>query len=176
MKQYCLTVSSKNEKSLKKFLSFFFKYSKTKFDIIQKSITIPGNTKTFTLLKSPHVNKIAQEHFEFRIFSKQILLKSFYVNKNFMFMKKTLNKLFQDVLVNLELITYTKMKDKSLFLIFYPENFKLPKNRSFKKNIKRNKQKIVSKNCDSLKALFIKLSNFLDLTSVFGEVLVIQNV
>ena len=37
MKQYYLRITSKNEKSLKSFLNFFSKYSKTQFNVLSKS-------------------------------------------------------------------------------------------------------------------------------------------
>ena len=66
MKQYCLKIQSKNEKSLKNFLCFFFKHLKTRFSIIQKSSANQTNRRVITFLKSPHVNKTAQEQFYLR--------------------------------------------------------------------------------------------------------------
>lgn len=171
MRQYCLKISSKNEKSLKNFLIFFFKHLKTKFNIIQKSVAAHNSKKIITLLKSPHVNKTAQEHFELRIFSKQILLKSFYINKNLIFLKKSLNRLFQDISVNLEFITSVKINYKNRLLLFYPDNITLYKKKSLQKNITRNKQKIISKDSNLIKTSLIKLSNFLNVVSIFGEIL-----
>lgn len=72
MKHCRLTITSKNKKSLKNFFELLDKNFKTKFNIILK-YSRKANEKTFlTILKSPHVNKTAQEQFESRYFSKQI--------------------------------------------------------------------------------------------------------
>ena len=173
MKEYCLKIISKNEKSLKKFSIFFFKHFKTKFNVIQKYIITRNRKKVVTLLKSPHVNKSAQEHFESRIFSKQISVKSSYQDKNLMFLKKNLNRLFQDISLTLEFIDNSDLNYKNQLLAFYPDNFKLPQNGFVKKNIKRAKQKIISKNHLLTNTPLVKLANFLNISSVFGEMVVV---
>lgn len=59
-----LKVSTNNTASLLFFEALLFSYSPLKkyFKII--SVTLPKKTKKFTLLKSPHVNKKAKEHFQ----------------------------------------------------------------------------------------------------------------
>jgi ribosomal protein S10 len=172
MRQYYLKISSKNEKSLKKFLTFFFKHLKTKFNIIQKSVIAHNHKKIITLLKSPHVNKTAQEHFESRIFSKQILLKSYSIDKNLIFLKKIINRLFQDIAVSLKLINNLKINNNNRLLVFCADNYILSKPRPLQKNIIRNTQKKISKNNIFVKNSFIKFASFLNMISVFGEILI----
>lgn len=174
MRQYSLRISSKNEKSLKSFLHFFFNHLKTKFNIIQKSIPTHNNKKIITLLKSPHVNKTAQEHFEIRLFTKQILTKSFYSEKNLIFLKKILNRLFQDISVNLKFITNTNYEIK--LLIFCSDNFKLPIKKSYRTNLKRRKQKPKSKIFNLKKKSLFNLMKFLNTVSVFGEIVTLSTV
>ena len=173
MNEYCLKISSKNEKSLKKISTFFFKHFRTKFNIIQKDIVTRNRKRIITLLKSPHVNKSAQEHFESRIFSKQILIKSFSQEKNLILLKKNFNRLFQDISVTLEFADNLSLNYKNRLLAFHLDNFKLPKNGSVNKNIKRAKQKIISKKNSLTNRPLIKLENFLNISSVFGEMLVV---
>jgi len=59
-----LKISTNNKASLLFFEALLFSYFPIKryFKII--SVTLPKKTKKFTLLKSPHVNKKAKEHFQ----------------------------------------------------------------------------------------------------------------
>ena len=174
MKQYSLKISSKNEKSLKNFLYFFFNHLKTKFNIIKKLTIANNNKKVITLLKSPHVNKTAQEQFEMRIFTRQIQTKSFYSEKNLIFLKKILNKLFQDISFNLEFITNVSADYKTKLLLFCPDNFKLPTTKLHKTNLKRYKQKNRSKILNLKKNALFNLTKFLHVVSVFGEIVKIS--
>lgn len=169
MRQYCLKITSKNQKSLKKILVFFVKYLKTRFHIIKKLTTVSNKKKVITLLKSPHINKTAQEHFEFRTFSKQLTVSSFYLERSLIFLKKTLTKLFPDVAIKLEFTANNKKSNTAQYKLFYPKNFKLFKNELTYKNIKRKKQKLKIKDEESQKTLLNKFSSFLNLISLFGE-------
>jgi len=59
-----LKISTNNTASLLFFEALLFSYLPLKryFEII--SVALPKKTKRFTLLKSPHVNKKAKEHFQ----------------------------------------------------------------------------------------------------------------
>lgn len=171
MKQYSLKIRSKNEKSLRYFLYFFSKHLKTRFNIIQKSITSKTNRKIVTLLKSPHVNKTAQEHFEAHLFTNKMLVKSAYLEKNFIFLKKTLTKLFQDISVWLEFASNNNLRRKNGILTFSSDNLKLSRNKSFKTNLKRCKQKIVSNKLSRQEDSLFHLMKLLNTVSIFGEVL-----
>ena len=172
MKQYYLRIQSKNEKSLKNFLHFFFEHLNTKFSIIKKSSASKVNRKVITFLKSPHVNKTAQDHFETNLFTKKVLVKEFFLEKNLIFLKKILNKLFQDISISLELLIHEKITKKNNFSIFNPNNVKLLRKKMLKKNLKRYKQKIILKKLTNEKSFLIHLLKFLKITSVFGEILI----
>lgn len=174
MKQYRLKIVSKNEKSLKKFLSFFYKHFRNKFNVIQKSAAICKRKKVITLLKSPHVNKTAQEHFEFRTFYKQILIKTFCAEKNFMFLKKVLNKLFHDVSVDFELTSGSSFTESNRLLALYPDNFKLPVKQCSVFNSRRSKQKLISKEYNRKKDSLVEITKFLGVISLFGEVITLS--
>ena len=174
MKQYCLKIRSKNEKSLKNFSHFFFKHLKTKFNIIKKPSTTPAKQKLITFLKSPHVNKTAQEHFEIDIFTKKVFIKGSFLEKNFIFLKKILIKLFQDISIHLEITTNEKVHKKNSLSIFHPNNFKFSKSLSPQKNFKRYKQKTVIKKSSNQKSSLLRLLKLLNTISIFGEILLIS--
>lgn len=72
-----LEITGKNFDTFEDFLNAF-----EMLDCIQKSTywkIIPGlNKKDFiTILKSPHINKTAQEQFEYRIYNKCIIIRTF---------------------------------------------------------------------------------------------------
>ena len=69
-----IKVSSKNNQTLNKFSKFI---QKLKFlpTVVKQSSKLKKK-KVITILKSPHVNKTAQEQFEFRFYSKQLLINS----------------------------------------------------------------------------------------------------
>jgi ribosomal protein S10 len=97
MKPCNVTIVSNNFNSIQKFFLFFFYNKKINFNTIKKYFQKKKKKKTLTILKSPHVNKTAQEQFEYRIYSKQITI---YSSQNFqylVFLKKINAHLFPDV-------------------------------------------------------------------------------
>lgn len=176
MKQYCLKISSRNKKSLKGFLNFFSDHLRTKFNNVEKSNRIYNKKKIVTLLKSPHVNKTAQEKFEYRVFTSKILVMSSSLNKNFIFTKKILTNLFQDVFIKIELINNFILNDPNYPSTLYPDNFKLFKHKQalFKDNIRRRKKKRNKKNVTIKNSSLTKFSHFLFIISGFGESLTFQ--
>lgn len=175
MKQYCLKIVSKNEKSLRNFLFFFSNHLKNKFNIIQKLVATPNSKQRITLLKSPHVNKIAQEQFEMRIFTKQILTKSFYLEKSIILLKKVLNKLFQDISIHIEYTTNKNIKSKTKALTFYPDNFKLPSQKQHKANLQRTKRKNKLKIIKPETKILADLAKLLKILSIFGEIITVHH-
>jgi ribosomal protein S10 len=170
MKQYCLKITSKNEKSIKKFLQFFSAYLNSKFNVIRKSIVSRNNKKTVTLLKSPHVNKTAQEHFEVRLFTKKMLVKGVYLRKNLIFFKKVFDKLFQDIYIQLEFTTSPSINKTDKLSSFSSDNFKLHSSKNLKTNLRRQKQKKISKKFKLRKHSLFDLTKFLYAVSTFGEI------
>lgn len=169
MKQYCLTIASKNERSLESFLNFFSKYSKTQFNILNQSTKKKTKRQFFSLLKSPHVNKTAQEQFEFRTFIAKINVTTSYSSKNFIFLKKLANQLFHDVSINLRLSTSFYLLKKNKLIPFYPDNFKFFNKQYTHVNYKQRPPKESLKN-----KKFSKLVNVLKIFDIFGETLTNQ--
>lgn len=85
-----------------------------------------------TILKSPHVNKKAQEQFEIRFFKKQLTIKSIKIFKYLIFLKKLNFNLFSDVNITLKYSIKKKETQKLNLKIFILENFKLKKFIHFK--------------------------------------------
>jgi len=100
-----IKISSKNYKSLKNFITFFITFCETNnlnFKLFLKYFKQRQKKFNFTILKSPHVNKTAQEQFEYRIFSKQINLYSFQLIKFLIILKKIQIALFSDIKVQIK--------------------------------------------------------------------------
>ena len=165
MQSYQITILSKNEKSLKNYLKILYKnigYYKltTKLSNKQKK-------KFFvTILKSPHVNKKAQEQFGYNIFSKQLFI-SFYNSYKFIFFIKKIEKnLFSDIIIKIKLQLNKNLSNKLTKKFFNPDNFKTY---FFKDNLlvnKKNKKFLVGKNelfQDKTKYLF-------KIFDIYGEI------
>lgn len=109
MKLYYLTVLSKNLKSLTSFFKFLYKFFKV-LDIsaVKKYLRRKNTKQVFTILKSPHVNKTAQEQFESRKYRKNIIV--YPLNspadkvKLLLFFKKLKNSCFSGIKLNLSYI------------------------------------------------------------------------
>jgi ribosomal protein S10 len=102
MKPCNVTIVSNNFNSLQKFFLFFFYNKKINFNTIKKYFQKKKKKKTLTILKSPHVNKTAQEQFEYRIYSKQITIYSPQGFQYLVFLKKVNTHLFPDVKIKTE--------------------------------------------------------------------------
>lgn len=101
-----LYISTKNYNSIKRFLNFFSNkiFIKKLNLIVFKQIFVNKTQKSsFTVLKSPHVNKSAQEHFIYCLYNKQFKVQS-YQSFLVLILIKILNYyLFPDVKFKIEL-------------------------------------------------------------------------
>ena len=120
-----ISLKSKNLKSL----IFFFDVLK-KFNISEniKELYANKKIKRFTILKSPHVNKTAQQHFEYRLHSKKIYIKNIQIFKLLVILKKIKINLCCDVLINVKFDINNKNNN------FYKKNL----NSFYKKKTKLN--------------------------------------
>ena len=90
-------VQTKNYNSLKMFskllLTYFFKNNvkNVKYSPLKKKKTI------FSLLKSPHVNKTAQEQFEFKYSKRKLVISSVNFFKTLLIFKKIYSAIFFDI-------------------------------------------------------------------------------
>jgi len=122
---------SKNYLSLNAFMNFFLKFHKeksinTNYSPVQYSK--PKITKKFTVLKSPHVNKKAQEQFEYRLHKRQISFYWFQSFKMLMLLKKVQTKLFPDVKIKIRFMLNTSKIKKVSQQKLNPNNLSLVKN------------------------------------------------
>jgi ribosomal protein S10 len=117
MTKYNLTIYSKNKNSINYFLQFLQNsINKQNFQVIKKLLKKKKIQNKLSILKSPHVNKTAQEHFEYRNYSIKISCNSWDIKKYFFILKKIKNQLFPDIHIKIEIKTYFKKKKKSINL------------------------------------------------------------
>jgi hypothetical protein len=136
-----LKILTKNKKSINKFLLFFF--NNNKLNLIFKHFSKKNKRKIFTILKAPHVNKIAQEQFEYRIVTNQTNLYILKTLKFLVFLKNIQNKLFSNIKLELNTL-FWKKNDNIKIEIFNPDKFRL--NYKTKNYISKYKYVIEKKN------------------------------
>ena len=102
-----IQIKSKNRNSLKNFITDFKKLSKNKKLKLNRFFKIYNkqqNNKTFTILKSPHVNKTAQKQFEYNLYSKNFKIKSFQILKILTVLKHYQKFLYTDIDLKIKFI------------------------------------------------------------------------
>ena len=121
-----LQILAKDKKVLELFTIFFLKLQKT--SSTWKVIFNSKKRELITVLKSPHVNKTAQEQFEYRIYSKKILINSFKPSIFLLVLKKI--KKFSFPGISLKIIGVCNKSNKlvSILRLFAPKNFYLSNN------------------------------------------------
>ena len=131
-----IAIRSKNYNSLKSFVRIFktlTQIEELKLNKILKVFQKKRFKKIFTILRSPHVNKSAQEQFEYNLFAKHVNIKSHQILKTLIILKKIKTISFSDIELKIKFIINPKSK-KDIFI----NNLKLKKIRigSKKKNRK----------------------------------------
>jgi len=117
--------------------------------------------KVFTTLKSPHVNKTAQEQIEYRLFSKRINIFSFQILKFLVLIKKIQMKLCSDVEIQINFILNNRIVKKTKLASLNPDNYKTNFFLFYKKN---NSRSNVHQNLHRKQLL-----SYLKLLDVYGE-------
>jgi len=147
MKTFNITIKSKNKTSVNEFFLFFNGNKLYNSNVIKKYFQKKAKKKKLTILKSPHVNKKAQEQFENRLFKKQFKIQTTKNQKYLIFLKKINSKLFPDIEIKLKCSTNNKKNIKKLKLkIFNPNNFKINEYYNFKaQNLNLKKFKSIKK-------------------------------
>lgn len=122
MKTCTLIVTSKNLNSLHK---LFFGRGFQHFPYIVKCFQKKKVKKIITILKSPHVNKKAQEQFEIKYYSVQFSVNSIKLFKFLIFLKKVKTFCLSDI--NIKIKTFFNKKKQELLNtnIFNINNFKI---------------------------------------------------
>lgn len=153
MKFYQITITSKNKNSLKNYLKFINANIKT-YNLINKFSHNKTKRIFFTMLKSPHVHKRAQEQFEFLHFSKQITILTNTNLKFLTFVKKIRTNLFSDVNIKIKFQFNKKLQNSFQKNFFNPNYFKL--NYFNNKNEQKN-------------YLITKLQQLIRISDIYGE-------
>lgn len=113
-------VSSKDNKVLKKFLLFLLKLNMS--PVVIKSVPKQQKRKFVTILKSPHINKTAQEQFEFRYYSKEFIVNSVKPLTFFLIIKKLKNLSFSGLKLEVKGLLNFEKKNKSFLNQLNPDN------------------------------------------------------
>ena len=118
-----LQILAKDKKVLELFVKFFLTLQKA--SSTWKVVFNSKKRDVITVLKSPHVNKTAQEQFEYRVYSKKIIINSFKPSIFLLVLKKI--KSFSFPGISLKVIgVYNKPNKLSKTLeLFNPKNFYL---------------------------------------------------
>lgn len=134
---YYITTVSKNTTSIKRLYTFFNNINSDKtlnLNIIKKLKKNTQKKQLFTILKSPHVNKTAQEQFQFKIVHKQLFIKPAGLNLKFLLLlKKVLSELFPDTRIIIKIISSKNLKNQTNNNIFSLNNFKIDNKFYFKR-------------------------------------------
>jgi ribosomal protein S10 len=173
MKLLNLLVKSKNKKSLNNFFIFFYKniFSIKHFFFI-KNIFIKKNKKTtITILKSPHVNKIAQEQFEIKYISKQIYIYTIHPFKLTIFLKKLKIFVFSDITIKIKLIHNKKKRNtinKNFFDVnnYYSNKLNYQQNHNKIQNCELDKKNVLNNN---LTLISTDSKKMLQIFDVYGK-------
>ena len=115
---FYLKISCKDKKVLQKFISFFIKVK----SLFIKSFPINKKRKFVTVLKSPHVNKTAQEQFEYRFFSKNFIIFSSKPSVFFLLLKRLKNFSFSGIRFEIRGLSTKKKNDKHILKLINPDN------------------------------------------------------
>ena len=156
---FYLKVSCKDKKILEKFTRVFTKIRS--LPIFVKPFPKHEKRKFITILKSPHVNKTAQEQFEYRFFSKHFLVFSIKPQIFFLLLKKLKNLSFSGIKLEVKGVFEKNITDKYILKLVNPDNVVLKKpylvQRSFKKEKTKNKISKLSINNLDLSKKYIQL-------------------
>lgn len=105
---FFIKISSKNKETLQLFLMFLSKLENN--NLLIKYFPKQKIKKFITVLKSPHINKSAQEQFEFRVYTKKLQINSPQHLKFLYFLKKSQINIFP--FINLKLKGIYSMKSQ----------------------------------------------------------------
>jgi ribosomal protein S10 len=112
-----IVLLSKNNRSLNSFLKTLKTLKCNKRLQLRRILLFINKkrvSKTFTILKSPHVNKTAQEQFELNFFSKDLKIQSFQLFKILLLLKKIQSLSFSDVQIKIRFGIQSLSKQSTL--------------------------------------------------------------
>nr|YP_009495582.1 ribosomal protein S10 [Nitzschia sp. (in: diatoms)]AWQ64312.1 ribosomal protein S10 [Nitzschia sp. (in: diatoms)]BCQ06515.1 ribosomal protein S10 [Nitzschia putrida] len=127
-------VSSKDSQVLEKFVKFLLKLETS--PTIIKYFSKQKKRKFVTILKSPHVNKTAQEQFEFRFYSREFFIDSFKPLTFFLVIKRIKDLSFPGLKLEVKGLLNKEKKNNSFLKVINPDNIVLNKSNFQNKYIK----------------------------------------
>ena len=169
-----VTITSRNKNSINDFFLFFNQNTVCNLHVIKKYFQKNMEKKRLTILKSPHVNKKAQEQFESRLFKKQFTTQTTKNFKYLIFLKRLNYDLFPDINIKLKCIIADKDNIKLGLKVFNPNNFKINKCYNLKANnlnLKSLNQLKKKDNVLSKSLLDQKANRLLKVFDLYGEFL-----
>lgn len=141
MPRYSLIIYSKNKITLQNFLMFLQKKLSVYLQLVLKYTKKEKVKKEITILKSPHINKTAQEKYKYIVYSYIIKTYSFKIQKYILFLKKLRNNLFSDIKLKMKIIIEKKSFNIKINC-FKINNYKLNLIRIKKNNTRNVKNKM----------------------------------
>ena len=121
-----IDIYSKNRNSLKTFVNFFCDENlllNLQVDMLKTKARKPTKKTVITVLKSPHVNKIAQEQFEYRVYKKQFKCFVPQILLFLIFFKKLRANLFSDIKFKFKIISNKKFETTKLKHTFNVDSY-----------------------------------------------------
>jgi hypothetical protein len=173
MIKYSITFYCKNKNSFKNFLKILkLNLDTQKFQLPFKYNKKNKKTKKITILKSPHVNKTAQEQFELNKYSVTIDIYSYKIKKYLLLFKKIKYQTFPDIEIKVTGIN-TKTNNNKNLIFFNPINYKFNLDKlNFVKQMLKHKNLKNYKKINSYyfnKKLLTKTKNYLQLLEFYGN-------
>jgi ribosomal protein S10 len=140
----------------------FFLFLNTDNLNILKSIFQKKKRKKLTILKSPHVNKTAQEQFEKEFFKKQFQIQTITDLNYLIFLKKLNFNIYPNANI---ILKCNNLNNKNFnFKIFNPNNFKF--NKYFYLKLQNVKLRLLIKNKNKL---LQNLNYYIHIMDMYGE-------
>lgn len=136
---FYLKVSCKDRRILKKFIGFFSKIKS--LPVFIKPFSKKKKRKVITVLKSPHVNKTAQEQFEYRFFSKSFLVFSSKPSIFFLLLKKLKNFSFSGIKIEVKGLFEKDAAYRHVLKLINPDNIVLKNTDLSHSRLKKSKKK-----------------------------------
>ena len=148
-------VSCKDKRILEKFTKVLMKIRS--LPIFIKPFPKHKKRKFITILKSPHVNKTAQEQFEYRFFTKHFLIFSLKPQIFFLLLKRLKNLSFLGIKLEVKGIFEKNITDKYILKFINPDNIVLQKTYLTKKKKKNHEVSKLASNELYLSKKYIQL-------------------
>jgi len=118
-----LQILAKDKKVLELFINFFLSLQKA--SSTWKVVFNSKKRDVITVLKSPHVNKTAQEQFEYRVYSKKIRINSFKPSIFLLVLKKIKSFSFPGISLKVIGVCNKSNKLSKTLKLFDPKNLYL---------------------------------------------------